>query len=181
MLDLISDMYHQNRWANRVLFDACRGLSETQLAATAPGVYGSIASTLQHIVAAETGYAIRLGATDVARLKSDDPWPGLDRLAELVDVTATAVIALGRAGSDMPIRTDAPAGASDVHPGVIFVQMFHHSTEHRSQVCTILTTLGIAPPELSAWSWGITADRVRCVLCGSGEHYGVDHAAATGA
>ena len=83
MTDLVGDMYRQNAWANRMLFDVCRGLTDVQLAATAPGVYGSIANTLQHIVAAETGYAIRLGATTVERLKSDDPWPGRCRALSL--------------------------------------------------------------------------------------------------
>ena len=170
-------MYRQNAWANRLLFDACRGLSDAQLAATAPGVYGSIAGTLQHIVAAETGYAIRLGAKSVERIKSDDPWPGFDRLAELVEATATAVTGLAPSATSKPIRVDGATAGSEVDPAVIFVQMFHHSTEHRSQVNTILTTLGIEPPELSAWSWGVAAGRVTCGVCGSKDHYGVDHPA----
>jgi uncharacterized damage-inducible protein DinB len=41
--------------------------------------------------------------------------------------------------------------------------MFNHGTEHRSQVATILTTLGIEPPELSGWEWGLASDRMRKV------------------
>jgi uncharacterized damage-inducible protein DinB len=41
--------------------------------------------------------------------------------------------------------------------------MFNHGTEHRSQVATILTTLGIEPPELSGWEWGLAAGKMRKV------------------
>jgi uncharacterized damage-inducible protein DinB len=44
---------------------------------------------------------------------------------------------------------------------VILVQAFNHSTEHRSQICTVLTTLGIEAPELSGWEWGLAVDRMR--------------------
>ena len=51
----------------------------------------------------------------------------------------------------------------EVESGVILIQAFHHSTEHRSQICTVLTSLGIEPPELSSWDWGLATDRMRRV------------------
>ncbi len=32
-------------------------------------------------------------------------------------------------------------------------QAIHHGTDHRSQVCTALTILGIEPAEIDAWSY----------------------------
>jgi uncharacterized damage-inducible protein DinB len=29
----------------------------------------------------------------------------------------------------------------------------HHGTDHRSQVCTALTRLGVEPPEIDVWAW----------------------------
>jgi uncharacterized damage-inducible protein DinB len=29
----------------------------------------------------------------------------------------------------------------------------HHGTDHRSQICTILTTLGIEPPPIDVWDY----------------------------
>ena len=175
MPDLIADFYRQNEWATLVLIDACRGLSDEQLAATAPGTYGSIRDTLRHIVGSETGYAFRLGATELARIKAHDAWPGFDRLAELVSATGAALTRLARVATDEPIRVDSHERPTDVDPAVILVQMVHHSTEHRSQVNTILTTLGIEPPDLSGWGGGLADGRVSCSICGSSEHYGVDH------
>lgn len=175
MADLISDFYRQNEWATLTLIEACRPLTDQQLDAAAVGTYGSIRNTLRHIVGAEIGYAIRLGATGMVRIERDDPWPGFDRLAELARTTAAALTRLAMEAADRKVRVDSSERPSDVDGAVILVQMVHHSTDHRSQINTILTTLGIEPPDLSAWSWGLADGRVTCGVCGSREHYGVDH------
>jgi uncharacterized damage-inducible protein DinB len=33
------------------------------------------------------------------------------------------------------------------------IQAINHATEHRSQVATILTQLGIQPPEMDVWAF----------------------------
>lgn len=38
--------------------------------------------------------------------------------------------------------------------------MLHHGTDHRSQICTALTTLGIEPPEMDVWAFGAARGRV---------------------
>ncbi len=40
-------------------------------------------------------------------------------------------------------------------------QVIHHGTDHRSQVCTILSTLGIEPPEIDVWAYGEATGRTR--------------------
>jgi uncharacterized damage-inducible protein DinB len=39
-------------------------------------------------------------------------------------------------------------------------QALHHGSEHRTQVCTALTTLGIEPPSLLVWDFGIETGKV---------------------
>ena len=163
MPDLTTDFYRQNEWANLALIERCRGLTDAQLDATAPGTYGSIRDTFRHIVGAEAGYAFRLGNESIRRLKPDDPWPGFDVITEMVSINTAALAAAAHAATDTPIRVGAADEPYDVEPAVILVQAFHHSTEHRSQICTILTTLGIEPPELSGWEWGLAVERMRRV------------------
>jgi uncharacterized damage-inducible protein DinB len=38
--------------------------------------------------------------------------------------------------------------------GVRIGQVLHHGTDHRSQICTALTTLGMEPPEIDVWAFG---------------------------
>jgi uncharacterized damage-inducible protein DinB len=161
MPDLIADFYRQNEWANLTLIEYCKGLTDEQLDATAEGTFGSIRDTLRHIVAAECGYAVRLGATEVDRIPSDAPWPGLDELAERAKASATALTRLGHEASDEPITVGPPDDPWEVEPAVILTQMFHHSTEHRTQINTILTSLGLEALELSAWEWGVADGRMR--------------------
>ena len=44
--------------------------------------------------------------------------------------------------------------------GVRLAQVVHHGTDHRSQVCTALTTLGIEPPAIDAWDYAEQGGRV---------------------
>ena len=37
--------------------------------------------------------------------------------------------------------------------GIRLAQALYHGTDHRSQVCTALTTLGIEPPGIEVWDF----------------------------
>ena len=50
------------------------------------------------------------------------------------------------------VSVDWDGTPREVPKTVILTQVINHATEHRSQVMTILTQLGIAPPELDAWT-----------------------------
>jgi len=50
-------------WANEKLVERCRALADEQLELTVPGTYGTIRSTLAHIVASEEGYLVRLSGS----------------------------------------------------------------------------------------------------------------------
>ncbi len=47
--------------------------------------------------------------------------------------------------------------------GLRLAQVVHHGTDHRSQVCTALTSLGIEPPEIDLWAWARATGRERAV------------------
>lgn len=162
MSDLISDFYRQNEWANLAVLDACRGLTEEQLDTPAEGTFGSIRDTLLHFIGSEGGYATQLGHEPSPRLLRDAPWPGFDALAEMASAAANSLVAAAQEASDRIHRVGSE-NKWDVEAAVVLVQAFHHSTEHRSQICTVLTTLGLEPPDLSSWAWGIAVEKMRAV------------------
>ena len=47
--------------------------------------------------------------------------------------------------------------------GFRLAQVIHHGTDHRSQVCTALTSFGLTPPEIDLWSYGEATGRTRGV------------------
>jgi uncharacterized damage-inducible protein DinB len=34
------------------------------------------------------------------------------------------------------------------------VQVINHATEHREQICSMLSALGIPPPDMDGWAYG---------------------------
>ena len=44
--------------------------------------------------------------------------------------------------------------------GIRLAQALHHGTDHRSQVCTALTSLGMEPPAIDVWEFGRHDGRV---------------------
>jgi uncharacterized damage-inducible protein DinB len=52
-------------------------------------------------------------------------------------------------------------GAYEVHAGVLIAQALHHGTAHREQICAILTSFGIEPPDVQAWAYADATGRGR--------------------
>jgi uncharacterized damage-inducible protein DinB len=44
--------------------------------------------------------------------------------------------------------------------GIRLAQVLHHGTDHRSQVCTAITSLGVEPPLIDVWDFGGAAGRI---------------------
>jgi uncharacterized damage-inducible protein DinB len=158
---LLRDAFGHHVWATLRLLDACRSLDHDQLATAVPGTYGSIVDTLRHLVGADASYlsALTVGRTsridedamDVAGLiaamaRDGEAWAAL--LDDELDPDAV-VVRRRDDGSEMR----APAG-------IRLAQALHHGTDHRSQVCTALTVLGIEPPAIDVWDYASTVDRL---------------------
>lgn len=45
--------------------------------------------------------------------------------------------------------------------GLRLAQVVHHGTDHRSQVFTALSALGVEPPEMDLWAYGEATGRTR--------------------
>lgn len=156
----VADFFRQNTWANLQLISACSGLTDDQLDVAAEGTFGPIRDTFVHILTSEAGYARRLGVEPNPGLPWDEDWPGFDALTEMATTNGRAFVeAAPRAGHHLVV-VGGDRGRYEAQTAVIAVQAFHHSTEHRSQIATVLTTLGMEPPEMSSWEWGITTGRM---------------------
>ena len=44
--------------------------------------------------------------------------------------------------------------------GIGLAQALQHGNDHRSQICTALTTMGVDPPSIDVWDFGLQAGRV---------------------
>jgi uncharacterized damage-inducible protein DinB len=165
-MDLMVDFFKHNTMMNRQLVKACRQLTSEQLAAMATGTYGSIGATLVHIANAQVGYAARLLDSERPERLQEDPFPGFEALAERFALgDAQLEQAAGQAGQDREVRVtgDDPPGTWLMPVSLFLLQAINHGTEHRSQVATILTQLGVEPPEMDGWTYFFASGRMVAV------------------
>jgi uncharacterized damage-inducible protein DinB len=155
MSESLVELFRHNAWANQCLFEACEGLSDAQLDATAVGTFGSIRDTLAHIVGAQERYVAALAeAGPVGAIRERDPFPGLAALREAARASDEALVALAaRARSGATVTTTWRGEGYTLPVWLLLVQAVNHATEHRAQVAAILTQQGIAPPGLDGWTY----------------------------
>ena len=51
------------------------------------------------------------------------------------------------------VQIDWDGTLRDVPKTIILNQVINHATEHRSQVMSIMTQIGIEPPDVSSWTY----------------------------
>src|SRR5256885_15248858 len=131
MNEVLVQDFRYNRWATLHVLDICSTLDEPQLQLAASGTYGTIAATLQHLLAAEQRYVRRLLGSE-PRLSEKDEFPGVARLSEHAMRSGDDLIEA--AGVDPDAST--PAGDRRGKHWGGMTQAIHHGTDHRAQNCT---------------------------------------------
>lgn len=162
MNDGLIDLFRHDAWATHEVLGVCQGLSETELDAMAPGTYGSVIATLRHMVASEAGYCRRLTGGEPVWYGHAQESPSLDELAEYVDDLAT------RWEQFLTVPFDAERSfvipwhdgtERNVPAGIYLAQALHHGCEHRTQIFTILSAIGVETPDLGLWGYSEIANR----------------------
>lgn len=159
---LLGDAFAHHVWATLRLIDTCLALTPEQLETAVPGTYGSILDTVRHLVGADSWYLFRTSGERTTLLEDEDHMdlPALRSAVEGHGAAWPSVLAQDPDPNAM-IATRRDDG-SETHAtmGVRLAQVLHHGTDHRSQICTALTTLGVEPPAIDVWDFGADAGRV---------------------
>jgi uncharacterized damage-inducible protein DinB len=158
---LLNDAFDHHAWANLRLIDACLELDPEQLESTAPGTYGSILDTMRHLVGADASYLYVTSEHHTSMI--DEDAMDLAELRAAMEVNRDAWTALLQKDLDPErvLERHRDDGSETRAPvGIRLAQALHHGTDHRSQICTTLTTLGIEPPFIDVWDYGQQAGRV---------------------
>jgi uncharacterized damage-inducible protein DinB len=148
------ELIHYNNWANAQVIAACQMLTPEQLAAAAPGTYGTIRATLAHIIAAEADYVDRLmGDSPQPSFQWDDQ-PALTSLSAYSDQVANALLdAIQRTPPSHIVHEEEGGNTMDYQARVLFIQVINHGIEHRTNITTILSGLGLPAPEVDGWGY----------------------------
>jgi len=148
------ELIRYNNWANAQILTACQKLSAEHLSASAPGAYGTIRDTLEHIIWAEADY--------VGRMTGNRPQPSFKRedqpaLADLSTFANQVAGALLNAAQRIPhthlVHEEEEGKTLDYQVRLLFIQAINHGIEHRTNITTILSGLGIPAPEVDGWAY----------------------------
>lgn len=154
---ILIELIRYNNWANAQILATCRDLSPDQLVATAPGTYGTIHATLRHIIRAEADY--------VGRMTGDSPNPTFkwEDAPSLVEISAYAeqvglafLEAVQHVALTQIVHEEEDGKFIDYQASHLFIQAIDHGIEHRTNITTILSGLGLPTPEVDGWGYLFT-------------------------
>ena len=158
---LLGDAFRHHTWATDRVLQACESLTPGQLEMPVPGTYGSIIDTLRHIVQADSFY-LTIFTDGRVELIENEAELGIDELRSRFSGYGAEYEALlgGNPDPDADVVERGDDG-SEFHSkmGLRLAQVVHHGSDHRSQICTALTGLGVAPPDIDLWAYGDATGR----------------------
>jgi len=162
----MDDAFAHHVWATIRLIDTCLALSPEELGTAVPGTYGSILATMRHLVEGDSDY-LSIMTGDRSYLIGADHMDLRElRVAmESYGAAWSAFLAQELDPDAIVHEIDEDDGYErDASIGIRLAQALSHGTDHRSQICTALTALGVEPPGIDAWTFGLQAGRVVEIL-----------------
>ena len=153
----LAKLFEHNNWANLQILQACSALSDEQLdAEPQSATQGSIRSTLSHLITAQRGYLSLLTLPVEARPNTPLAFTELQKSTR---ISGEGLLALARDKSSISLTTQLRTrDGFFVAPWVVMLQVINHATEHREQIKSMLSALGVTPPEIDGWSYGESTD-----------------------
>ncbi len=161
MRSMLGDAFAHHVWATLRSIDACLALSPDQLGTTVPGTYGSMLETQRHLVGADSSYLFVTSGGSNALIDEDRmDLPELRAVMEGHGAAWSRLLAEDLDPDAVLVRRRDDGSETHAPMGIRLAQALHHGTDHRSQICTALTTLGVEPPDIDVWDFGDHQGRV---------------------
>jgi uncharacterized damage-inducible protein DinB len=158
---VLADAFEHHVWATVRLLDACLPLSAGQLGLAVPGTYGSILETMRHLIGGDSSYLFVLTGGHSSEIDEDRmDLPELRAAMEGNGVAWASLLAQDLDPGSVVVRHRDDGTESHAPMGIRLAQALHHGTDHRSQICTTLTTLGLEPPLIDVWDFAAQDGRL---------------------
>ena len=153
----LARMFEYNAWANSRIIDACRDVSDSQLDAPGSNAFGSIRSTLLHMIYGQYSFLARLEGRAQDPRSFSPSWSGFDTHRAVATETSDALIAAAAALTDADVVL-AFQGKNYRYPKSFFLtHVLAHGVEHRTQIGVMLAELGLEAPNLDGWEFAAFA------------------------
>jgi len=157
----MKDVLEFHSWANARILDACAMLDGAQLDGVVPGTDRSILRTLRHLIGSDAVYLLWLTEDPAFVIETKDMDLAALRSAMARNAAGWSKLLSADPDLDTPILdADAAGYRRTASVGVRLAQAVHHGSDHRSQISTALTVLGVEPPAIDVWEYGNATGRV---------------------
>lgn len=149
--DVLVKIFEHNNWANIQMIQACAALSDALLDAEPhSATKGTIRQTLMHLVSSQRGYLNLLTLPVEQRKKLP---LAFEDLKEVAQSSGEALLDLLRK-DELPRTRLQTTDGYFVEPWVVVLQIINHATDHREQINSMRSALGLPPLDQDGWSYG---------------------------
>lgn len=151
--NFLERLFEHNNWANGKMVEACMALSDGQLdAQPQSATKGTIRGTLVHLVSSQQSYLQTL--TRPIEERRDRVTVPFNELQESIIKSGAGLLALAK-GEQKPLKDQLETrDGRFVASWVLMVQIINHATEHREQINSMISALGLTSLDLDGWSYG---------------------------
>jgi len=161
---VLLDLFRHNTWATLKLIDFCESLDPELIRERMPGTFGSVYSTLYHMVTSEEGYCFRVSGGPLWEpLAEPTDFDNLPQLSEFADRFRKLGAQWEKVAQDpdLPTRAMRTSDGFDITGRVPMAQSIHHADDHRGQILSVLGARGIEVPELDIWAFAFEFNLMR--------------------
>lgn len=165
---MLEGIYEHSRFANGRLLDQAAHLTDAELDAERPGMFGSIRGTLQHMMQWQDSWLRRVQGLDPVA-----PWPAdafltITDLRHRWDALDTETLAYIATLTDEQLleRLDMRFWSGNVLNAPrwqVLVHQAFHQQQHRGEIALVLSNLGHSPGGLDAVEWFVAEGTARVV------------------
>jgi uncharacterized damage-inducible protein DinB len=156
---VLQEGFLHHAWATKQLLLFCQEqLSFEEQTASTIGSYGGIVETFNHIIIADGGYLRAPTGQLPDWAAREEQTNDLNELLNRLEESSRLWEGYLSHPHDSNRVVLVDDGAHEVREGIILIQALYHGHAHREQICTILTSLSLEPPDIQpweyAWDWG---------------------------
>ncbi len=143
------DFYRHHRWANDLVIVACADLPDDVLDASSAMTYGTIRDTIVHQVGTQEAFVMTMNNQTGA--SAPPPFADLRARSRASDEELIAIVE--KRSPDEVLTGDFGGRPYRMQLIVPLMQCIYHGTEHRAQICSMLSAHGIEPPRIDIWGF----------------------------
>lgn len=151
---MLSHLYRHHKWANVRLIDHLAALPEEHLQRRAPGGFGSIHETLFHLFANEARFLQSFEGRAISLESMPAELPSCAEIREMANSQGDRLIELaGTLTEDSKVGGTFQGQQYEMPAYIPLFQAYHHASEHRTNITSILATYDIPTPRIDLWAF----------------------------